>query len=61
MARQPHGNEGGGGMKPETIKKVSENLSAIRYGIVAVSFQVHDGRVTAVTHSVTENSREGSK
>jgi hypothetical protein len=48
-------------MKPETIKKVSENLNAIRYGTVAVTVHVHDGRVTAATHSATENSREGSK
>jgi hypothetical protein len=48
-------------MNDETVKKVSENLASIRFGLVAVTFQVHAGRVTAVTHSVTENSREGGQ
>jgi hypothetical protein len=45
-------------MKAETLTKIQQNLASIRFGIVAVTFQIHDGRVTAVTHSVTENSRE---
>jgi len=37
------------------------NVSAIRYGQVSVTLTIHDGRITAVTHTVTQHTREVTK
>jgi hypothetical protein len=49
------------GKLSEIFCRLSNNLQNVRYGIVAVSLRIHDGRVVDVTHSVTENTREKEK
>ncbi len=38
--------------------RLAESTSRIRYGSVTAELKIHDGRIVAVTYSVTENTRE---
>jgi hypothetical protein len=38
--------------------RILENASKLRYGQIAVVLKVHDGRITEITHQVTESTRE---
>jgi hypothetical protein len=38
----------------EIVRRLSENLSRVRYGQVSVTLKIHDGRVADVTHTVTD-------
>jgi hypothetical protein len=43
----------------ETVmSRVLDNLKAIKYGDVSVTFKVHDSRIVSVTHTVTESTRQ---
>jgi len=37
------------------------NIAGIRFGSVSVTLTIHDGRITTIIHSVTANTREGTK
>jgi hypothetical protein len=39
-------------------KRLTQNIASIRYGNVAVTFRIHDGRVVDITHAITELVRE---
>ncbi|ULQ59175.1 hypothetical protein K7I13_11815 [Brucepastera parasyntrophica] len=49
-------------MKPvlsaQITKRLSEKTSEIKYGTVSVILTIHCGRITAITYSATENTRE---
>ena len=48
----------------EIADTLAENVASIRYGLVSVELQVHEGRIVATTHSKTEKTRltkEGEK
>jgi hypothetical protein len=40
--------------------RILENASKLRYGQVAVVLKVHEGKITEITHQVTESTREPS-
>jgi hypothetical protein len=40
------------------IAKLLDNLKAIKYGDVSVTFKLHDSRIVSVTHTVTESTRQ---
>ncbi|MDR0475111.1 MAG: YezD family protein [Treponema sp.] len=39
-------------------ERICENVAKIQYGSVSATLTIHNGRVTAVTHSSTESTRE---
>jgi hypothetical protein len=43
------------------VTQLAKNASALRYGTVAVSLRIHDGRIVDITHTVTESTREPEK
>ena len=69
MACREYSNKGGvivnGNQERENIINIAdrlcENAAKIRYGSVSATLKIHDGRVTDVTHSITENTREQKK
>jgi len=45
--------------KAETIiTRLLSNAADVRYGAVSVTAKIHDGRITDITYSTTENTRE---
>jgi hypothetical protein len=42
------------------VERLAGNAAGIRYGQVAVVLKVHDGRITEITHQVTESTRENN-
>jgi hypothetical protein len=40
------------------ISRLLENAEAVRYGEVGLSLKIHDGRVTGITHTISESTRE---
>ena len=43
------------------VKTLWENTATIKFGEIVLALRVHDGRVVAITHSVTKNSIEKVK
>jgi hypothetical protein len=39
-------------------ERICENAAKIHYGSVSATLTIHNGRVIAVTHSTTQNTRE---
>jgi hypothetical protein len=42
------------------LHKLAANLGGVKFGEVAVLLKVHDGRVVAVTHTVTSSTRQSA-
>lgn len=40
------------------ITKFLANATTVKYGYVSVAVKIHDGRITQVTYSTTENNQE---
>lgn len=40
------------------VARLLSNAAGLRYGSVSVTANVHDGRITNVVYSTTENTRE---
>jgi hypothetical protein len=40
------------------IFKMLDSLKIVKYGEIAVSLKIHDGRVVSVVHSITQTIRE---
>lgn len=38
--------------------RLAESTSRVKYGSVSAELKIHDGRIVAVTYSITENTRE---
>ena len=45
----------------DIAERLCENAAKIRFGSVSATLKIHDGRVTDVTHSITENTKEKRK
>jgi hypothetical protein len=43
------------------VKRLLSNVEGLQYGSVSLTAKVHDGRVTEITYSTTENTRETQK
>jgi hypothetical protein len=45
--------------KVETVTdRLFENVLKVRYGSASVTLQIHEGRITTISYSTTENTRE---
>ncbi|MDR1933043.1 MAG: YezD family protein [Spirochaetales bacterium] len=40
------------------VARLTENAAGLRYGTTSVTLKIHDGRITDITFSTTENIRE---
>ena len=38
------------------VKSLKENAEKVKFGEVSLTLRIHDGRIVAVTNSVTENT-----
>ena len=60
MACRQHGkDEKGQGVNQAVAAKLRKNMDGIRYGTVAVTLTLHDGRIVEVTYSRNERNRGG--
>jgi hypothetical protein len=40
------------------VTRLAENTAGIRYGSVAVTLRIHDGRIVDITYTATESQKE---
>jgi hypothetical protein len=45
-------------IKRDILDRLIENVERLRYGTASVVLKVHDGNIVAISHEVTETTKE---